>query len=282
MATPAPANRHLSQPDAASSSARRGRALDARTLELEAPLVPWPTVFAHLRWNFLQGDHVAIIGPTGSGKTHIAFPVAELRSHTIVVACKPRDELVTDALTRGYHLVQEDSLSKGVEYVDGRPLHPRLVYWPRMGERRRRSLPDSEVLRAEKQHQRPRVASALGYVRNEGHWSIVLDEGTYVCRDLNLQRDVDSALFQFRSLRSSIIILGQRPSWMGRYVLSSPTHLFLFNTNDGDDRKSLGNVSGVDSKLVAELVARLDFERHEVLYIDTRRRMMFRTVAPPR
>jgi hypothetical protein len=41
-------------------------------------------------------------------------------------------------------------------------------------------------------------------------------------------------------------------------------------------------VSGVDSKLVAELVARLDFERHEVLYVDTRRRIMFRTVAPAR
>ena len=261
------------------SSARR-RVLDARELELEAPYVPWSTVYGHLRREFRQGDHVAIIGPTGSGKTHIAFPVAELRSHTIVVACKPKDELVTDALARGYWLVPTDELE--VPYVDGRPLHSRVVYWPRLKERTRRKLPQEAVLRAEKAHQRPRVGAALGYVRNEGHWSIVLDEGTWVCRDLNLQRDVDSALFQFRSLRSSIIILGQRPSWMGRYVLSSPTHLFLFNTNDGDDRKALGNVSGVDSKLVAELVARLSFERHEVLYIDTRRREMFRTVAPPK
>lgn len=263
-------------------SSRRRRVLDARELELEAPLVPWSTVFGHLRREFRQGDHVAIIGPTGSGKTHIAFPVAEIRSHTIVVACKPRDELVTESLARGYYLIPTDTLGKGIEYVDGRPLHPRVVYWPRLGERARRGLPEEAVLRAEKAHQRPRVGAALGYVRNEGKWSIVLDEGTWVCRDLNLQRDVDSALFQFRSLRSSIIILGQRPSWMGRYVLSSPTHLFLFNTNDADDRKALGNVSGVDSKLVAELVARLDFERHEVLYIDTRRRIMFRTVAPPR
>lgn len=266
----------------ADAGGRRRRPLDARDLELEAPYVAWSTVFGHLRREFRQGDHIAIIGPTGSGKTHIAFPVAELRSHTIVVACKPRDELVTDAVARGYYLIPTDQLGKGIEYVDGRPLHPRVVYWPRLGERARRGLPEEAVLRAEKAHQRPRVGAALGYVRNEGKWSIVLDEGTWVCRDLNLQRDVDSALFQFRSLHSSIIILGQRPSWMGRYVLSSPTHLFLFNTNDGDDRKALGNVSGVDSKLVAELVARLDFERHEVLYIDTRRRVMFRTVAPAR
>jgi energy-coupling factor transporter ATP-binding protein EcfA2 len=266
----------------ASDDGRRRRGLDARELELAAPFVPWQTVYSHLRAEFRQGDHVAIIGPTGAGKTHIAFPVAELRSHTIVVACKPRDELVTDAIARGYYLIPTDELGKGIEYVDGRPLHPRVVYWPRLGERARRGMPDQAVLRAEKAHQKPRVGSVFGFVRNEGHWTVLLDEGTWVCRDLGLQRDVDSALFQFRSLRSSIIILGQRPSWMGRYVLSSPTHLFLFNTNDGDDRKALGDVSGVDSKLVAELVARLSFERHEVLYIDTRRREMFRTVAPPR
>jgi energy-coupling factor transporter ATP-binding protein EcfA2 len=258
---------------------RPGR-LDALELEQAAPTVSWANLYAYLRREFRQGDHVAIIGPTGSGKTHVAFPVAELRSHVLVVACKPRDDLVTQALERGYWLNQADTIE--VPYSDGRPLHSKVVYWPRLSERARRKLPQERVLAAEKQHQRPRVGSAIGYVRNEGHWALVLDEGTWVCRDLNLQRDVDSALFQFRSLNSSVIILGQRPSWMGRYVLSSPTHLFLFNTNDGDDRKALGDISGVDGKLVAELVSRLDYERHEFLYIDTRRRQMFRSIAPPR
>ena len=266
-----------------SSLSRRSNRLDfERELSSSAPQVPWSVVWSHLRTNFRQGDHVGIIGPTGSGKTHIAFDVAELRDYVIAIACKPRDALVTQALGRGYHLAQEDSLSKSIEYVDGRPRFPRIVYWPRLSDKARRQMSEHQVLRAEKLHQKPRVAAAFGFVRNEGHWSIMLDEGTWVCRDLGLQRDVDSALFQFRSLNSSLIILGQRPSWMGRYVLSSPTHLFLFNTNDGDDRKALGNVSGVDSKLVAALVERLDFERHEFLYIDTRRRLMLRSVAPPK
>ena len=260
----------------------RGRraALSAFDLEQAAPTVPWSQLYSYLAREFRQGDHVAIIGPTGSGKTHVAFPVAELRSYVIVVACKPKDDLVTDALTRGYWLNQTDDLE--IPYVDGAPLHRRVVYWPRLGDRARRKLPQDQVLSAEKRHQKPRVGAAIGYVRNEGHWALVLDEGTWVCRDLNLQRDVDSALFQFRTLNSSVIILGQRPSWMGRYVLSSPTHLFLFSTNDGDDRKALGDVSGVNTKLVAELVARLDYESHEFLYIDTRRRQMFRSIAPAR
>lgn len=242
--------------------------------------MPWDWLYRYLGRQFRQGDHVAIIGPTGTGKTHIALEIAELRSYVIVVACKPRDPLIQDALARGYWLNPTDKLE--IPYTDGRPLHPRVVYWPRLSERARRRLPQHLVLAAEKRHQKPRVGAAIGYVRNEGHWCLVIDEGTWVCRDLNLQRDIDSALFQFRTLDSSVIVLGQRPSWMGRYVLSSPTHLFLFNTNDGDDRKALGNISGVDTKLIAEIVGRLDFERHECLYLNTRTREMFRTIAPAR
>lgn len=243
-------------------------------------MVPWETVYRHLRRNFLQGQHVGIIGPTGSGKTHIGFDILELRTTAIVIACKPKDPLVDDAIRRGYYLIPTDQIE--VEYVDGRPLHKRLIYWPRISERVRRKLPQHQVLAAERAHQRPRVGGALGYVRNDGHWSLMLDEGTWVCRDLRLQADVDSALNQFRTINSSVVVLGQRPAWMGRYVLSQPTHLFLFNTSNRDDRKALGDISGVDHRQVAELVAGLSFEQHEFLYIDTGTRTMFRSVAPPK
>lgn len=253
---------------------------DVDTGQGGAPFVQWSSLYSYLKTNFEQGDHVAILGPTGSGKTHIALEVAELRSYVIVVACKPKDPLVEDALQKGYWLVPTDRLE--IPYVDGRPYHKHVIYWPRLSESARRKIPDQHVIEAETMHQKPRVRGALGYVRNNGHWAIILDEGTYVCRDLNLQRDVDKSLFQNRTLKSSILILGQRPSWMGRYALSQPTHLFLFNTNDREDRKALGEISGVDTSLVRDLVGSLDFPRHEFLYIDTRNRKMFRSIAPRR
>lgn len=245
-----------------------------------APLVSWQHLFSYLKTNFQQGDHVAILGSTGSGKTHIAFAIAELRSYVILIACKPKDPLVDDALSRGYWLVPTDRLE--IPYSDGIPLHKKVVYWPRLSESTRRKIPDSQILRYERAHQKPRVEASLGYVRNNGHWAVIVDEGTWVCRDLGLQRDIDSALFQFRTLNSSVIILGQRPSWMGRYVLSQPTHLFLFNTNDKEDRKALGEISGMDTNLVRDIVGDLNYEKHEFLYLDTRKRAMFRSVAPAR
>lgn len=201
----------------------------------------------------------------------------------LFVACKPRDPLIAELAAKGYHVTGRME----VPYMEVRsgvyePVFKRVVYWPRLPEGVASKLKAHELLPAEKRLQRPAVASAIGYVRRNGSWCLILDEGTWVCRDLNLQRDVDSALFQFRTLNASVIICGQRPSWMGRYALSSPTHLFLSSTNDREDRKALGDISGVDGKEVEEAIRSLDFKRHEFLYVNTRTRELYRTIAPPR
>lgn len=261
-------------------AAARHSTPSSNDLDSQAPFVPWATLYAYMKREFQQGDHVAVLGPTGSGKTHIALAVAEMRGYVLLVAVKPKDPLVDDAIARGYWPAPTDKLE--IPYVDNKPMHKRVIFWPRLTDKQRRAIPDSQILSAERAMHRPRIQGALGYVRQNGHWTIVLDEGTYVCRDLGLQRDIDSALMHFRTLDSSIIILGQRPSWMGRYTLSSPTFLFLFNTNDREDRKSLGDVSGVDTASIRDIVGNLSYERHEFLMVDTRRRRLFRSVAPPR
>lgn len=244
-----------------------------------APFWTWARVDGYLRQNWKQGEHFAVLGPTGSGKTFAALEVAEIRQYAIVLACKPRDPLIEDALKRGYWLVPTDRLE--IPYSDGKPLHPRVIYWPRLSDKQRRGLPDSQVLKAERAMQRPRVQAAVGYVRNNGHWALLLDETTYICRNLRLQEDVDSALFQFRSLDASIILLAQRPSWIGRFALSSPRFLILFQTNDDNDRKALGEISSVDTNRVRAVVGELDFQRHECLLIDTYARTMVRTIVTP-
>ena len=254
--------------------------------DVEAPFIPWDEMIGYLQGagpdgnqRFQQGDHVAIIGPTGTGKTHIALEIAEIRTYVMVVACKPRDPLIEEATKRGYYLIPGNKLE--VPYADGVPHHKKVIYWPRLG-RGKKPLPTSELLRAERGLQKPLIGGAIGYVRKNGKWCLIIDEGTWVCRDLNLQRDIDSALTQFRTLQASVVILGQRPAWMGRYVLSQPQHLFLFQTSNGEDLKSLGDISGTDTKVVQHLVRNLDADRHEALYISTRERKLMRTIARPR
>ena len=260
----------------------------------DAPYVAWHVLYDYLKskplprvpgkpplyGHFQQGDHVSILGPTGTGKTHMALTIAEIRDYVLVVATKPRDPLVDDTIKRGYYLVPTNKLE--IPHVDGRPHERRVVYWPRLSEKTARDLPESQRIRARKAMQKPLVQGAMGYVDFKGHWCLVLDEGTWIYKDLRLGDDIDSALNQWRSNKASIIILGQRPAWMGRYVLSQPTHVFLFQTGNIEDAKSLGNITGANTKLVKEIVQNLDHEKHEVLYINARTREMFRTIAPPR
>lgn len=248
--------------------------------DLEAPFLEWPAMMAYLRENFKQGDHVSLLGPTGTGKTHMALEVAEIRTYVLVIACKQRDPLIEDTIARGYYLVPGNKLE--IPYVDGIPHHKKVVYWPRLPQSVASKLPEAERIRARKRIQRPLIQGALGYVDLNGHWCVVLDEGTWVYKDLGLGEDVDSALNQWRTNKASIIILGQRPAWMGRYVLSQPTHVFLFNTGNVEDAKSLGDITGANTKLVREIVQRLDHRTHECLYINARTREMFRTRAQAR
>jgi energy-coupling factor transporter ATP-binding protein EcfA2 len=245
-----------------------------------APLVPWEQMYAYLLHEFEQGDHVSILGPTGTGKTHMALAIAEIRAYVLVVATKQRDPLVEDTIKRGYYLIPTDKLE--VPYVDNVPHYKHVVYWPRLSQHQVAKLPEHHRIRMRKAHQKPRVSAALGYVDLNGHWCIVLDEGTWVYKDLRLGDDIDSALNQWRTNKASIIILGQRPAWMGRYVLSQPTHVFLFQTSNIDDAKSLGNITGANTKQVKEIVQNLDHHSYQCLYINTRTREMFRTVAPPK
>lgn len=250
--------------------------------DYDARRVTWAEAMSYLRREFRQGDHVSILGPTGTGKTHVALEIAEIRTYVLVIACKQRDPLIEDTIARGYHLIPGNDLRKGIEYVDGRPRHTKLVYWPRLPESVASKLPESERIRARSRLQKPLIAGALGYVDLDGHWCVVLDEGTWIARDLGLQKEIDAALMQWRTNKASIIFLSQRPAWVGRYVLSMPKFVFLFNTPNVDDAKSLGDITGANARTVRSIVANLDRKAHEVLLINTETGEMFRTVANAR
>jgi hypothetical protein len=257
-----------------SSAVPRSRQAEVEPVEF----LDWLDVFEILREDFKQGDHVTIIGPTGAGKTHIAIEVAELRTYVLFIACKPRDPLISELRSRGYYETRDLELAyaerRGGQAV---PLHRKVVYWPRFTEKET----GGDQMR-EQALQSAAVRRAFSYARRNGSWALVIDEGTWVCRDLKLQRVADSMWFQGRTLGVSVIMCAQRPAWVGQYALSQADHLFLFQTAHTEDLKSLGDITGVNTWTVRQTVSELDTRSHECLYVNTRTREMFRTIAPGR
>ena len=209
----------------------------------------WPRFTASYRATRDDAQHVAILGPNGTGKTTLAMQIAALRPYVYVLAAKPRDKHMAAMLRRGgYRAVAElPEAGAGVR---------RCYLWP----------PNRGV--SSRPHQRAVFARALAKSFRVGVWHGLIDEGHYLAETLKLAPEIKQALQMGRSNGHGIILAAQRPAWLPRDVYSASTHLFLFGTNDAADLKSISGLNGVNDRTVRDAVATLGRD-HRFLHVNT-------------
>jgi hypothetical protein len=221
--------------------------------------VPWAEFYEkQLRWR--QGEHVALIGPTGQGKTTLALNLLPIRKYVVAFATKPRDPVMDKLVKkRGYTLMREWK-----PYLPS--LYPRRVLWP-----------DAKDLHSS-EGQKEEFAKAMSSIYSEGGWAVYMDECWFMINQLKLAPEVKTYLLQARSLNISLLVASQRPAWIPVEVFDQSTHLFFFRDND---KRNLDRISGVgflDAKFIRNVVARL--RAFQALYVNTRTGYMVTTKAP--
>jgi hypothetical protein len=239
------------------------------------PRISWESLRSRLRANWKPGEHVTIVGPTGSGKSHIALELGDLCRFVLVIATKRDDPLLADLARRGYYSTRDLREIAWTERDGPVPEHRKVIYWQRL---------ESAKSAAERQaRQAALVRQALDYAERTRGWAVVLDELMWATRNLRLERDLDSLWFGARTQGVSVIACSQRPAQVPLLAFSSASYLFLFRTQDDRDLERLRDVSaGFPKRLLADEVARLDWHAHEALFVDTRRMELARVVAPAR
>lgn len=229
---------------------------DAR-IASAAPRIPWDEFIRELDWK--QGEHVALIGPTGSGKTSLLIAILPLRHYVAVVATKPADVTMDYLISHGYERFEKwESLPP--------QRSPRRVIWPNA-----RDI-DSE----ERQAQVFRAMYKAVY--REGGWALVVDEGYIVSDALGLKREMRQIWNQGRSIGITHIVATQRPRWVPLEMYSESTHLFFWQVSDMRSLDTLGDINGRDSRQAKEIIANLD--KWQVLYVNSRTGNMARTTPP--
>lgn len=216
------------------------------------------------RFDWRQGEHVSLIGPTGTGKTTAAIQLLDRRSFKVAIGTKPKDRTL-DFLARecGYKKLDTlpNTLPPGTRSAS-------VIVWPKM-----RTLD-----RERKRMLAAKVRETLDRAYSSGGWTIFADELSFLSNTLRLAPELSDIWQQGRSNNVSLIGCTQRPRHVPLDAYSAASHLFLWRNNDDADLKRLAGLNGVNARAVREVVAKLP--RHCCLYVSTRSGAMAVTLAP--
>jgi energy-coupling factor transporter ATP-binding protein EcfA2 len=227
-------------------------------LSTEAPRIPWDKFLdEELQWR--SGEHFALIGPTGQGKTTMMLHLLPLHPFVAAFATKPRDETMDSLIATGYIKLER------WQFLDP-DIFPRRVIWPDA------TRIDSEDV------QRSVFADAFGKIYREGGWTVAIDETWYFANVLRMEKYIRTYLLQARSLGISLLCATQRPASVPLEIYDQSTHLMFWRDNDETNLRRLGGISYRSADLIRGIVSNL--ERFQVLYINTRTGRMVRTRCP--
>jgi hypothetical protein len=172
------------------------------------PVVSWEEFKRTFRW--FQGEHVLLLGTTGSGKTTLAVEVVGRRDHVIAFGTKGRDTTMQKLVSRGWERYYEPPVHANVTHA---------VMWPDITK-----VDDPEDV-IPMQHEVFRKTIALIY--QQGGWCAFMDELSYITDDLNLDKRVKILYGQGRSMGISILAGTQRPRFIPVLAYDQSTHIFF-------------------------------------------------------
>lgn len=222
-------------------------------------MIPWDNLPKAMGWS--QGEHVALVGPTGAGKTTAATSLVEQRRFVMLTSTKPQDPTLRMMRRHGWVTIDQWPPPPDVPRV--------ILHAP---------LADLET-------DPPRVGATIRRAINGAYkatsWCVVLDDLQALNTTCGLQRITSTLLVNARSSRVSCVVGTQRPRWVPREVWTQCTHLFIWRCVDADDLRALSGLGSADTKAVRATVAALDWDRHECLYVNTRTGRLARTIPPP-
>lgn len=204
-----------------------------------------------------QGEHVIVSGATGSGKTLVGRYISDIRlqrgGHVVVFVCKLKpDETITEEFkgwTRWTKWKKRPS-----------PKDTRILLWPDTSK--------AKTLQEALQIQKDVFRDALDELGKEGKWTVVFDEGLYMCdpRFVNMAQELAMLHALGRSSKLTIVTMMQRPSHVPLIIYGSASHAFIGRTREAVDNKRLSELGGKTS--AKDLSAIINSQgRHDFLWV---------------
>lgn len=173
------------------------------------------------------GEHIAVVGDTGTGKTYLVSQLVQLRKFVVIFRTKP-----DDIRFAGFRKARTADALENVHME-------RILLEPKY------------------ERQQYEGWKLLEKVWMHGRWTIVIDEQWYA-EKLGLTDRIERLLTQGRSLGISVVTGMQRPARVSRFAISQCTHLFTFRT-EGRDTKTVAEATTPRIKEAIDALSGHDF-----------------------
>lgn len=240
------------------------------TTDIEVPFLEWEDFKRQFNWR--QGEHVTLIGHTGSGKTELLIRLLPLRKHVVVLGTKGEDETLQQLERSGYKKV---SNWNQIPMTDRGPVYSHIIVWPEI----------EGIDTVQRKILRNIFLQVMSSVYRAGAWCLAIDE-IYVMADLlGLDGELKFLLQNTRSSRISIIGGTQRSAFIPLAFYQSSTHLFFWKENDDVNLKRISEISGhMDKRALMRIVkglkgAEYEGDSRETLYVNTRTNKIIKTMV---
>ena len=213
--------------------------LTVEPLEWSSEFKPW---FKKL-WR--PGEHVAVIAPTGAGKSTLVGGILDLRRYVGVLDPKGDDDtLAALHYERVAHWPGTARMGKIVEENDEHGHPSRFIFGP--------------VANTEEQQEKLRVEldKSLSGMFDMGGWTIYGDELQLLTdpRMFNLRTKVDRILISARSKKISFVGSFQAPSWVTPNSSRQATWVAVSYTRDTDTVNRLAEILGRPKAEIREAI----------------------------
>lgn len=183
------------------------------------------------------GQHCALVGPTGMGKSTFAVGILETRKYVLALDPKGGDETLE---TAGYERLTEWPLPAKVydAIAEGRPA--RFIVGAKS-----RTIADRIRLRQ-------LLAECLEGVFESRGWTVYADEFQLLAdrKMMGLGNLVEQLLIAARSKFITVVTSYQAPAWVPSAASRQATWIVLWPTRDVDVVKKLANVVGRDWRMM--------------------------------
>lgn len=156
-----------------------------------------------IQWK--QGQHMSVIGDTGSGKSFLMSQLVQMKEYAVVFQTKT-DDIVYD----GFRVVKD---TKSLDNIHSNKI----------------------LLRPEYKKQAVEGYRMLKKMYEQGGWAGFIDEHWYAER-LGLKPYIERNVTQGRSLKISMVMGMQRPVQISRFILSQSEHVISFRVEPRDLR----------------------------------------------